>query len=450
MTKTYQFGPYRLVSGVGMLMRDDKPTALGPRAAAVLQRLLEQAGQPISKEALIDAAWPGLVVEQSNLTVQVAALRKVLDEAGGAAWIETLPRRGYRYAGPPVSLAPSVVPLDDPPALGTSDKPSVAVLPFANLSGDREQGYFAEGMVEDIVNGLSRIRWLFVIARSSTLKYQPQSVVDSKQAGRELGVRYVLQGSVRKAQDRIRIACQLVEAASGVQVWSERYDRALNDLFDLQDEVAIAVLGAIEPTLRQAEARRVRRTRPDSLRAYELVLQAQTDVFSGMPEPSTRALGLLDRAMALEPGYALAHAYAAMCHHNRFLRGGLDGRPRGLDRPRPGGDGEWPGRRSRADVRRLLDGHGRARSRGGVGGLRRRTSDQPVERADVHPRQRGVRLVRAGEAGDRMGREGPAAEPFRRLGLRGMARDCPRAVQVQPLRCGGSGRDLGDPGQPGA
>jgi len=324
MTKTYQFGPYRLVSGVGMLMRDDKPTALGPRAAAVLQRLLEQAGQPISKEALIDAAWPGLVVEQSNLTVQVAALRKVLDEAGGAAWIETLPRRGYRYAGPPVSPAPSVVPLDDPPALGTSDKPSVAVLPFANLSGDREQGYFAEGMVEDIVNGLSRIRWLFVIARSSTLKYQPQSVVDSKQAGRELGVRYVLQGSVRKAQDRIRIACQLVEAASGVQVWSERYDRALNDLFDLQDEVAIAVLGAIEPTLRQAEARRVRRTRPDSLRAYELVLQAQTDVFSGMPEPSTRALGLLDRAMALEPGYALAHAYAAMCHHNRFLRGGLD------------------------------------------------------------------------------------------------------------------------------
>jgi len=304
-------------------MRGDQPTALRPRAAALLRLLVEQAGRPISKEALIDAAWPGLVVEESNLTVQIAALRKVLAEAGGAVWIETLPRRGYRYAGPPVSVTPSVVPLGDPPALGT-DKASVAVLPFADLSGDLEQAYFADGMVDDVVNGLSRIRWLFVIARTSTLKYRPQSEVDAKQAGQELGVRYLLQGSVRRAQDRIRIACQLVEAASGVQVWSERYDRALSHLFDLQDEVAIAVLGAIEPTLRQAEARRVRRKRPDSLHAYELVLQAQADVFSGMPEPSSRALGLLDRALAHEPDYALAHAYAAMCHHNRFLRGGLD------------------------------------------------------------------------------------------------------------------------------
>ncbi|WP_232077483.1 winged helix-turn-helix domain-containing protein [Variovorax sp. PBL-E5] len=305
-------------------MRGNRPTALGPRAAALLQRLLEQAGQPVSKEALIDAAWPGLVVEESNLTVQIAALRKVLGEAGGAAWIETLPRRGYRYVGPPISLAPTAALPDDPPALGTSDKPSVAVLPFADLCGDGEQAYFADGMVDDIVNGLSRIRWLFVIARSSTLKYRQQSVVDAMQAGRELGVRYLLLGSVRRASDRIRIACQLVEAASGVQVWSERYDRALSDVFDLQDEVAIAVVGAMEPTLRQAEARRVRRKRPDSLHAYEIVLQAQADVFSGMPEPSTRALGLLGRALALEPGYALAHAYAAMCYHNRFLRGGLD------------------------------------------------------------------------------------------------------------------------------
>jgi len=325
MTKTYAFGSYRLDSSLGMLMRGNRPTTLGPRAAALLQLLVEHAGQPVGKEALIDAAWPGLVVEESNLTVQIAALRKVLDEAGSAAWIETLPRRGYRYAGPPVSHAPMAPALDgEPSALGAADRPSVAVLPFGNLSGDAEQAYFTDGMVEDIVNGLARIRWLFVIARSSTLRYGQQSVVDAQQVGRELGVRYLLQGSVRKAPDRIRIACQLVEAASGVQVWSERYDRALSDVFDLQDEVAIAVVGAIEPTLRQAEARRVRRKRPDSLHAYELVLQAQADVFSGMPEPSTRALGLLDRALALEPGYALAHSYAAMCHHNLFLRGGLD------------------------------------------------------------------------------------------------------------------------------
>ena len=323
MTKRYVFGPYSLDSDLGVLTCGGQPTTLGPRAAALLQQLVEHAGQPVGKQALIDAAWPRLVVEESNLTVQIAALRKVLDEAGAAAWIETLPRRGYRYAGPPVSVLPRGDTLDDPSAVGTSEKPSVAVLPFASLSGDGEQVYFADGMVDDIVNGLSRIRWLFVIARSSTLRYRQEPVVDVKQVGRELGVRYLLQGSVRKWTDRVRIACQLVEAASGVQVWSERYDRVLCDVFDLQDEVAIAVVGAIEPTLRQAEARRVRRKRPDRLDAYELVLQAQPAVFSGMPEPSTRAITLLDRALVLEPGYALAHAYAAMCHHNRFLRGGL-------------------------------------------------------------------------------------------------------------------------------
>lgn len=321
MTKTYSFGPYRLESGIGLLMLDDRPTALGPRAAGLLQRLIEQAGQLVSKESLIATAWPGLVVEESNLTVQIAALRRLLSESGGAAWIETMPRRGYRYVGPPISLAPTTSLLDDSTAFGPSDKPSIAVLPFSNLDGDDEHAYFADGMVDDIVNGLARIRWLFVIARSSTLKYG--SAVDSEHAGRDLGVRYLLTGSVRMSSNRVRIACQLVDAANGVQVWSERYDRALSDVFDLQDEVAIAVLGAIEPTLRQAEARRVRRKRPESLHAYELVMRAQADVFSGMPEQSTRALELLEQALKLEPGYALAHAYSAMCHHNLFLRGGL-------------------------------------------------------------------------------------------------------------------------------
>jgi TolB-like protein len=324
MTKAYSFGPYRLDAALGVLSRDDQPTSLGSRAAALLQRLLEQAGQPVGKEDLMAAAWPGLVVEESNLTVQIAALRKVLGEAGSAAWIKTLPRRGYRYVGPQVRLAPTAVQVDESSPPLPSRRPSVAVLPFANIDSDPQQAYFADGMVEDIVSGLSRVRWMFVIARSSTLKYRQQPSIDTEQVGLELGVRYVLQGSVRKASGRIRITCQLVETASGVQVWSERYDRALKDVFELQDEVAIAVLGAIEPTLRQAEARRVKRKRPDSLDAYEMVLQAQADVFSGMPESSHRALGMLNRALAIEPDYALAHSYAAMCHHNLFLRDGLN------------------------------------------------------------------------------------------------------------------------------
>jgi len=322
MTKTFSFGPFKLDSALGMLMHGDQPTALGPRGAALLQRLVEHEGQPVGKDALIAAAWPSLVVEESNLTVQMATVRKVLSEAGGSRWIETLPRRGYRYAGPPVTVASVSKLADETPGL---DKPSIAVLPFLDPDRSAESAIsYADSVVEDIVNGLSRVRWLRVIAHSSTKKYRQAADVDARQIGRDLGVRYLLQGSVRMSSKRIRIGCQLVEADTGVQVWSERYDRPMTDLFELQDDVAIAVLGAIEPALRQTEATRVRRKRPDSLRAYELVLQTQADVFSGMPESSARALGLLERALALEPDYALAHSFAAMCHHNLFLRGGLD------------------------------------------------------------------------------------------------------------------------------
>jgi tetratricopeptide (TPR) repeat protein len=144
-----------------------------------------------------------------------------------------------------------------------------------------------------------------------------------KQIGRELGVRYVLEGSVRKAGDRVRITGQLIDAATGAHVWAERYDRKSDDIFALQDEITLSVVGAIEPSLRFAEADRVKRKRPDSLDAYDLVLQAQGDVYTRMPEPAQKALVLLERALALDPTYALAHAYAAECHHSVFLRGGM-------------------------------------------------------------------------------------------------------------------------------
>lgn len=322
MAKAYEFGPFRLDEDAEIVLRGTEPTVLGQRAVALLRTLLERAGELVSKDVLFEAAWPGLAVEESNLTVQIAALRRVFEQAGGADWIETLPRRGYRYVGPSVSMhSDAVEPTrSSPPAL--PDKPSVAVLPFVNLSGEAEQEYFADGMIEDIVAGLSRIKWLFVIARNSSFAYKSKAV-DVRQIARELGVRYLVQGSVRKDGKRIRVSAQMVEAENGHQLWSERFDRPLNDVFALQDEIALNVVSSIEPSLRRAEAERVSRKRPDSLDAYDLVLQSQADVDSGMPDRVTKALVLLDRALALDPAYALAHANAAMCHHCLFLRGGL-------------------------------------------------------------------------------------------------------------------------------
>ena len=207
-------------------------------------------------------------------------------------------------------------------ALALPDKPSIAVLPFQNLSGDPEQEYFADGMVEDIITGLSRIKWLFVIARNSTFTYKSRPV-DVKQVGRELGVRYVLEGSVRKAADRVRITGQLVDTATGAHVWAERYDRRLEDIFALQDEITLSVVGAIEPSLRDAEIERVKRKRPDSLDAYDLVLRAIPHVYVAMPEEAAKALPQLERALALEPSYAGAHGLLAWCHEILFVRAGL-------------------------------------------------------------------------------------------------------------------------------
>ncbi|HMB76348.1 MAG TPA: adenylate/guanylate cyclase domain-containing protein, partial [Kiloniellaceae bacterium] len=169
------------------------------------------------------------------------------------------------------------------PSTGPADKPSIAVLPFTNMGGDAEQDYFADGMVEDILTGLARIKWLFVVARNSSFVYKGKAV-DVKQVGRELGVRYVLEGSVRKAADRVRVTGQLIEAETDRHVWADRYDRTLEDIFDLQDELTMSVVAVLEPSLRQAEVERVKRKRPDSLDAYDLVLRALPQVYPAMPE----------------------------------------------------------------------------------------------------------------------------------------------------------------------
>jgi TolB-like protein len=224
------------------------------------------------------------------------------------------PVRVYR-----VVTAPAETPA--PTLLALPDKPSIAVLPFQNMSGDPEQDYFADGMVEDIITGLSRINWLFVIARNSSFVYKGKSP-DIRQVGRELGVRYVLEGSVRKAGSRVRITGQLIEAETGAHLWADKFDGALEDVFDLQDRITETVVGVIEPNVRRAEIERARRKPPDNLGAYDLYLRALPHFGSVMPEDAAAGMNLMEQVLRLDPHYATAHAYLSWGREIRFARAG--------------------------------------------------------------------------------------------------------------------------------
>jgi adenylate cyclase len=299
---------------------------VGRRAVAVLRALLERPGAPVSKDALMQAGWPGLAVEEGNLTVQIAALRRVLGEEPGAdRWIETLPRRGYRFVGPVAASNGAVLstPARTAAPLPLPDKPSIAVMPFQNLSGDPDQEYFADGMVEEIITALSRIHWLFVIARNSSFTYKGRAV-DLRQVGQELGVRYVVEGSVRKGGDRVRIAAQLIEAESGEHLWADRFDGSLEDVLDLQDQVAISVAGVIEPALRAAEVRRaVERPRRDPT-AYDLYLRAFRPIGSWDKQDHMEALDRLSHAIEQDAAYGPAIALSAWCHMALYNNGWTD------------------------------------------------------------------------------------------------------------------------------
>jgi TolB-like protein/class 3 adenylate cyclase/Flp pilus assembly protein TadD len=281
----------------------------GVNVAARLEALAEPGGICVSRVVRdqvrdkLDFAFEDMGEQQvKNITRPVRAHRILLGE------------------GPSLSEPPTGAPAT--PALALSDKPSIAVLPFQNMSGDPEQEYFVDGIVEDIITGLSRMKWLFVIARNSSFTYKGRAV-DVKQVGRELGVRYVLEGSLRKAGDRVRITGQLIETTTGTHVWAERYDRPLGDIFQLQDEITFSVVGAIEPSLRQAEIERSKRKRPENLDAYDLYLRALPHAQIAMPGDAEKALPLLHQSLALQPDYAAAHAAAAWCYEQRYLRGGL-------------------------------------------------------------------------------------------------------------------------------
>jgi adenylate cyclase len=316
--ESINFGRFRLELGRRELLREGEPMRLHGRALDILCALGAAKGEVVSKDELMARLWPGRIVEEGNIHVHVSALRKALDEHGGGhSYIVTVPGRGYRLAGlvDAFGVVPSTTQI-----LPLPDKSSIAVLPFANLSGDPEQEYFADGMVEEIITALSRIRWLFVIARNSSFTYKDQAV-DVKQVGRELGVRYVLEGSVRKGGGRVRITAQLVEAETGAHLWADRFDGSLEDVFDLQDKVAVSVAGAIEPTLQIAEIRRSIERPSRDVDAYDLYLRALGLAFSWERNGLTQALDLLERAIERDPHYGSALVEVAFRHFEMHING---------------------------------------------------------------------------------------------------------------------------------
>ena len=265
--------------------------------------------------------WPDTVVEENNLQVQISALRKVFTgDPDGSRYLQTVSGRGYRFVAPverekaaDAAAAMPIAPADfGAGPLPLPDKPSIAVLAFTNMSGDPDQEYFADGITEDIITALARFPSLFVIARNSSFTYKARSIA-VKQIGRELGVRYVLEGSVRKVESRVRITGQLVQAESGMHVWAESYDRDLNDIFALQDEMTASVVGAVVPSLQRAEIERARGKPSNSLDAYDLYLRALPAFYACTKENNEEALRLLEKALALDPDFVAALLLAENC-----------------------------------------------------------------------------------------------------------------------------------------
>jgi TolB-like protein/Tfp pilus assembly protein PilF len=317
----FAFGDHLLDVDRRELRRGGELIALEPQVFDLLVCLVRNRDHVVTMDDVLEAVWGGRIVSESTLRSRINAVRNAVGDSGAAQrLIRTVPRKGIRFVGvlregqkpeAPIGAAP-VAAADNPPRppLPLPDKPSIAVLPFANLSGDPEQEYFADGMVEEITTALSKVRWFFVIARNSSFTYKGRAV-DVKQVGRELGVRYALEGSVRKSGSRVRISAQLIDAATGNHVWAERYDRELADIFAVQDEITERVVAAIEPELYAAEHFRSWRKPPENLDAWECVIRALAYAGEGTPARWTEAEALCRRAITIAPGYSQAHSLLA-------------------------------------------------------------------------------------------------------------------------------------------
>jgi TolB-like protein len=321
----YRFEDYVLDAGRRELRRGPGLVAIEPQVFDLLECLIRNRDRVVSKDDLLRTVWNRRIVSESALTTCINAARTAVRDSGEAQrLIRTLPRKGIRFVGEvreedgPAPVSTALPRPDDAagelrPNLAIPDRPSIAVLPFANMSDDREQEYFADGIVEEIITALSRFRSFLVIARNSSFTYKGRPV-DVKQVGRELGVRYLLEGSVRKAANRVRITGQLVDASTGAHLWAERFEGALEDIFDLQDQVASSVVGAVAPTLVQAEIERARAKPTESLDAYDFYLRGLGLAGGFSNQENNEALRLLYKAIELDPGFATAHGVAAGCY----------------------------------------------------------------------------------------------------------------------------------------
>jgi TolB-like protein len=295
------------------LRRGAEPTAVEPQVFDLLVYLVENRDRVVSKDDLIATVWGGRIVSDSTLTSRINAARKAVGDSGEEQkLIRTIARKGFRF------VAPVHIPADDGgvasseqnleparPALPLPDRPAIAVLPFTNMTGDPAQEYFSDGISEDIITALSKLRWFFVIARNSSFIYKGKAV-HLKQVAEELGVGYVVEGSVRKGGDRVRITAQLNDVATGSHIWAERYDRSLADVFAVQDEITEAIVAAIEPQLYAAENFRAKRKPPESLDAWDLVMRALSHYWRVTRQDNVVAQALLEKATAIDPSYGQA------------------------------------------------------------------------------------------------------------------------------------------------
>jgi TolB-like protein len=329
----FLFADHTLDTNRRELRRGSEPLAVEPQVFDLLIYLVQNRDRVVSKDDLIASVWVGRIVSESTLTSRINAARKAIGDSGEEQkLIRTIARRGFRFVGTVLTQSNSdepahaVRPPPDEsheqtrPALPPSDRPAIAVLPFINMSGDPEQEYFSDGITEDIITGLSKLRWFFVIARNSSFIYKGKAV-HMKQVAEELGVGYVVEGSVRKSGDRVRITVQLNDAATGSHIWAERYDRGIADVFAVQDEITEAIVAAIEPQLYATESFRAQRKPPDSMDAWDLVMRALSHYWRVTRQDNVVAQALLEKAIAIDPNYGQALGVLAASYTFSFHMG---------------------------------------------------------------------------------------------------------------------------------
>jgi len=293
-----------------------------------LEYLIRNRDRVVSRDDVLTAVWNGRIVSEATLASRINAARTAIGDNGDEQrLIRTVLRRGIRFVGevreelkPERAIAAGAAAERSSSALTLPDRPSIAVLPFINMSGDPQQDYFADGMVEEIITALSRLRWLFVIARNSSFTYKGRPV-DVRQVGRELGVRYVLEGGVRKSANHVRITGQLVDALTGAHIWADRFDGGIEDIFDLQDQVTASVMGAISPKMEHAEIERAKRKPTENLDAYDYYLQGMASIYQATKHANGDALRLFYKAVELDPNFASAYGMAAWCYAWRRMNG---------------------------------------------------------------------------------------------------------------------------------